>query len=193
MQSSLFAFHTRPLSSLFHRAFFHRALSFILSRLRPVFDRPPKKEDKDTMTDTPACPHAKRHTTPFAFVEVSSSGSPRSRFRKPPRPRLLHRLLLYSPTPAETSAQRRRRPPTTLTLTPSTLTQPRSSTGQAPDRIRPIPSRNRPVQNRPGSRQAAHRIRQNRTRTVPGCRLCVRRDQRPVSANFIEARPQINP
>ena len=63
------------------------------------------------MTDTPACPHARRHTTPLAFAEASGSGSSHSRFRKPPRPRLLHRLLPDSLTSVETSAQRRRRPP----------------------------------------------------------------------------------
>ena len=159
MQSSLFAFHTRPLSSLFRRAFFHRALSFILSRLRPVFDRPPKKEDKDTMTDTPACPHAKRHTTPLAFVEASSSGSPRSRFRKPPRPRLLHRLLLYSPTPAETSAQRRRRPPGDVDADAVAAPMP----SQPPQFDRPYPDRIRLNQTR--QTRSGHDMQFNRPST----------------------------
>ena len=75
------------------------------------------------------------------------------RFVRPvPRP---HSRTISTPVgrldaaPDATSAQRRRRPPTTLTLTPSTLTQPRNSTGQAPDRIRPDQDSPRPSTLRP--------------------------------------------
>ena len=184
MQSSLFAFHTRPLSSLFRRVFFHRALSFILSRLRPVFDRPPKKEDKDTMTDTPACPHGQETHNPVRVrrgLKLRLASFP---FPQTPTAALATQTsTLLPPLPQRPARNAVAGPPTTLTQTPS---QPRcrrshapvrNSTGQASDRIRLN-------QARPG--QA--RLGQNRIRPGHAVDHAFDETSRPVSANF-SARP----